>query len=451
MYTNLQFKTNKKIVFILFFTALLLIFSAFPAKFTHAEQPMMSNAKVQTTKNFLNVIILGDSLAVGYENGFTTSSVPYGFSEHIYEQAMFQGYRTTMTNYGIIGLNSKGLLNWLGAASQQKSITADQLQAGLKDPRLAALLNQTEQLQKDVENADVIVLAIGGNDFLGILAALDLTKDVSSMSSDEKTALIDKLQQATDQYIINLSEIITHIHQQNPEAIIVTQNQYLPLPKFVINGDIYYPSDIIKTLAPILIEAQTTLNNKFEEVMTEANKSGVSIGYIDATKVIDDNALGLTGIASGDVHPNTSGYAKLGEAYANLLWGEFKKPGTRKADNPLTVVVNGKEVVSKYPTKVINGRTYLVLRDVTDAVGATLTWDNKTKSATVALNDRTVKFTVGSNSYTINGKSYPLDAPMFNATIGKENKTYLPVAALSSGLDLFVQYRSQLKTVFVNN
>ncbi|MCR8659534.1 stalk domain-containing protein [Paenibacillus endoradicis] len=450
MYTNLQFKNFRGSVVIAAITALLLVFSVFFPISAYAEQPLISNGKIQTKKNNFNVVVLGDSLAAGYQKGFDTTSVPYGFGEIVYEQAMFQGNRATYANYGVLGLRSKGLLNWLNAAEKQQFITANDVQQGLNDPRVDTLIGDTKALYESITGADLIVLAIGGNDFLNILAGLDLTKSVSSMSADEKNALVTQLQTSTDEYKKNLTAILTTIQSLNPDVIIASQNQYLPLPKLTINGQVFY-GDVPKDLAELLIGAQTNLNKEFDTVIEVFKKSGLHIDYIDAASVIDGNAIGLTDIVTLDVHPNATGYQKLGEAYSNLLWGEFKTAAARKAGDPLSVIVNGQDVVSNYPTKVINGRTYLVLRDITTAVGAELSWSNKTQTATVQLNNRTVELKVGSNTYVVNGKSYPLDAPVFLETIGKENKTYVPIAALSSGLDLFVQYWGKQKLVFVNN
>lgn len=450
MYTNLQFKNFKGSVIIAGLTALLLVFSVFSPISAYAEQPMISNGKIQTKKNNFNVVVLGDSLAAGYQKGFDSTSVPYGFGEIVYEQAMFQGNRATYTNYGVLGLRSNGLLNWLNAMEKQQHITANEVQQGLKDPRVDTLIGDTKALHESITGADLIVLSIGGNDFLNILAGLDLTKSVSSMSADEKNALVTQLQASTDNYKKNLTNILTIIQSLNSDVVIASQNQYLPLPKMKFNGVESY-LQVSPDLAELLVGAQTNLNKEFDSIIEAFKKSGLHIDYIDAAAVIDGNALGLTDIATLDVHPNATGYQKLGEAYSNLLWGEYKTAAPRKVGDPLSVIVNGKDVVSTYPTKVINGRTYLVLRDITTAVGAELSWSNKTETATVKLNDRVVELKVGSNSYLVNGKSYPLDAPVFLAKIGKENKTYVPIAALSSGLDLFVQYWGKQKLVFVNN
>lgn len=450
MNTILQFKKWRGSAIVASLTAILLVFSTFLPVFASAEQPMISNGKVQTKKNNFNIVVLGDSLAASHQKGFDATSVPYGFSEIVYEQAMFQGHRATYTNYGILGLRSSGLLNWLTAAEKQQSIAVSAVQQGLNDARVDTLMGDTTALYNSISSADLIVLAIGGNDFLNILAGLDLTKSVSSMSAEEKNSLVTQLQSSTDEYKKNLVAILTIIQKLNSDVVIASQNQYLPLPKLTINGVTSYVQ-VQKDLAELLIDAQTNLNKEFDAVITSFKKSGLNIDNIDAAAIIDNSAIGLTDIASLDVHPNAAGYQKLGVAYSNLLWGEFKTVAERKAGDPLSVVVNGKDVVSKFPTKVINGRTYLVLRDITNAVGVQPIWDNKKQTATVTLNDRTVELKVDSSNYLVNGKSYPLDAPVFLLNVDNENKVYVPVAALSSSLDLFVQYRDKLKTVFINN
>jgi len=450
MNTNLEYGKQKSAFIFVIIAAVLLIFSAFSPFSPVKAQSSDSVEKMQTEKNLFRIVVLGDSLAYGHQKGFTAESKPFGVGEHIYEQALFQGYRANYVNYGINGLTSTGLLNWLEAAQQNKTITAEAVQAGLKDERPVTLISNTVQLKSDLSQADLIVVAIGGNDFLKILSQIDLKKSWSNWTQSERDQLEATLAATTSQYTEQLSSILSVINGLNSDATIVTQNQFLPLPKITLNGVTSY-LEVDPQLAELLDAEKIRLNKKFDEVLIEKNKQGMKINAIDASTAIGSSALYLTSIASLDPHPNATGYKKFARLYSELLWGEFLEVKPREEGIPLSVVVNGKEVISQYPTKLINGRTYLVLRDITDAMGAELSWNNKTQTATITIDNRVVELTIGANTYKVNGQSFKLNAePAFLDKVNGESKTYVPVAALSEGLDFFVTYQAQTKIVFVN-
>lgn len=81
------------------------------------------------------------------------------------------------------------------------------------------------------------------------------------------------------------------------------------------------------------------------------------------------------------------------------------------AEMPLRVVVNGNKVSFPDALPFIdgNGRTQVPVRFVSEALGAKVDWDGNDKKVTVALNSRTVILTVGKRGYEINSKSYQMD------------------------------------------
>jgi len=56
-----------------------------------------------------------------------------------------------------------------------------------------------------------------------------------------------------------------------------------------------------------------------------------------------------------------------------------------------------------------NSRTLVPLRFIGEALGAKIDWDNKTRSVSYTTSDKVVILTVGKTSATINGKNYTLD------------------------------------------
>lgn len=406
-----------------------------------------------------DIVVLGDSLAAGYQKGFNEQSVPYGFAEHVFEQALFQGLRAEYTNYGIIGLKTDGLSNWLKAAVAGETVTESDVQAGVsdKDPRAGKIFaDMTGTLASDLTDAETVLISIGGNDFLSLVLELGTDTDVGALPADEKAELQSRLDALIGNYAAKLDGILDTIGKLQPKAEVVVANQYLPLPTVQLNGTTNYLKVKPETAA-FLKNGQTKLNEQLGALAKKHADKGLPIKIGDAAAAIENNIMTFTTIREGDVHPTDKGYAALGKAYAAQLWDDYNSVQPRAAGVPISVVVNGTEVVSQYAPVIKNDRTYLAVRDITDAMGAKLEWDPKTSTASVTLGDRTVDITVGAKTIRVNGQSVPLQAEPaylqpFAAAGGKpaESKTYLPLAALSEGLGFQVVYRHEKRIAFIN-
>ncbi len=415
------------------------------------------DATGSATNATYDIVVLGDSLAAGYQKGFTEKSVPYGFAEHVFEQALFRGLRAEYVNYGVIGLKTDGLSNWLEAAVAGEGVTEADVQAGLPDPRAASIFAEmTQSLTSDISNAETMLIAIGGNDFLDLVDELGTTTDVGALPAAEKAALQSKLDALIDNYAAKLDGILDGIAKLQPKAEIIIGNQYLPLPTVKLNGNTTYLK-VKQATALFLKDGQTKLNERLSALVKERAAQGLVIQVSDAAKAIENNIMTFTSIKEGDIHPTPLGYTALGKAYAEQLWGDYKTVQPRAAGVPISVVVNGKEVLSQYAPVIKNDRTYLAVRDITDAMGAQLAWDAKTSTASITLGGRTVDITVGAKSIRVDGKTVPLKAEPaylqpFPAANGKppESKTYLPLAALSEGLGFQVEYRHEKRIAFIN-
>jgi hypothetical protein len=81
------------------------------------------------------------------------------------------------------------------------------------------------------------------------------------------------------------------------------------------------------------------------------------------------------------------------------------------AEMPLRVVVNGEKIYfpDAQPFIDANGRTQVPVRFVSEALGAKVDWNGDTKKVTVALNSRNVVLTIGLKKYEINNQSYQMD------------------------------------------
>lgn len=395
-----------------------------------------------------DIVVLGDSLAAGYEHGFTEASVPYGFAEHVYEQALFQGHRAEYANFGLIGLKSEGLSKWVAAAAAGKTATKADIQPGLSDPRADRMFKQTAQLKLDLQEAELILVAIGGNDFLSLIKNLQADGTIA-----DKQALETTLEGLLTGYETQLKATLAEIHKLRPDAEIVVANQYLPIPFAKIKDEVVYY--IPESTAEFFVDGQAKLLEILDGVVGDFQEEQADVKIADVAAAIEKNILIYTNVGKKDeeqdVHPTRDGYAAMGKAFAEAAFGEFKTVRKKPAGVPISVVVKGKELTTSYVPRIKNGRTFVAIADITDAIGAKRTWNAKTNTATITLKERTVELTIGARTVKVNGKTIPLTAdPAYFEQFPGEKKTYVPLAALSEGLGLQVEYREILDTAFIN-
>jgi len=76
-----------------------------------------------------------------------------------------------------------------------------------------------------------------------------------------------------------------------------------------------------------------------------------------------------------------------------------------------TVNLNGQQLSFDVPPTIEDGRTLVPLRAIFEAMGATVTWDQNTRTATAVKDGTTVVLKIGSTTPTINGQVKQLDVP----------------------------------------
>ncbi|QYR20634.1 copper amine oxidase [Paenibacillus sp. sptzw28] len=404
-------------------------------------QPVLPaySTQAEDTSKTLHIVAVGDSLTVGYENGMSAQSVPYGYAERVYEQALYHG-RAEMENYGVLGLKSGGLQNWLDAAERGTSVTADGVQPNLsKYPLAEDTIAKSADLRTALEQAGLVVMTIGGNDFLTLFDELK----GRSMSPGEIKTWIDSMMVT---YKSSLEASVRAIAAINSKTQIVFADQYLPVPK---------PSKLNKAVTEeqyaVLQAAIKQLRDLNESVAAEFRGQGFTVKAVDVSEPFAGKELAYTTILQGDIHPKQAGYEQIGKAFALGIWGEHREPAALSQGVPLRVIVNGKQVSGTNKPVLKNNTTYLPMRDIANALNAGLSWDGKTQTATIRANGKQVSFTIGAKSMKVNGEDVPLDTPAYLEKSGGSSVTYLPLAALSKGLGYQVVYRKPIQTVFINS
>lgn len=115
------------------------------------------------------------------------------------------------------------------------------------------------------------------------------------------------------------------------------------------------------------------------------------------------------------------------------------------AANDITVRINGKDIAFDVTPQIINNRTMVPMRAIFEELGATIDWNNDTRTVTAYTDWSTIKMTIGEYNYYIDGEAYSLDVP---AQI-VNNRTLVPVRAVSEALACEVGWDGQSRIVSI--
>jgi hypothetical protein len=109
------------------------------------------------------------------------------------------------------------------------------------------------------------------------------------------------------------------------------------------------------------------------------------------------------------------------------------------------MTVNGKAVQIDAPAEIMNGRTFLPLRAISEALGAMVDWIAETQGITVTLGENTIGLQIGNTSAVVNGTVMTLDA----APYIKNSRTMVPFRVIAEGLGATVEWDPALRIVTV--
>lgn len=127
---------------------------------------------------------------------------------------------------------------------------------------------------------------------------------------------------------------------------------------------------------------------------------------------------------------------------------QINAPGSPYIETQMPVSIQVDEAWLPTDTAPIieNGRTLIPLRACGEAVGAEINWDQASRTATAEINGLTVKFVIGSNTYTVNGYEYTTDvAPMMSGW-----RTMLPIRAFGDAIGVGVSWDNDLRNVDID-
>lgn len=119
----------------------------------------------------------------------------------------------------------------------------------------------------------------------------------------------------------------------------------------------------------------------------------------------------LYNFIKGNMPPKNPGSLSDAEYKAIAAYILEKNSTATAAPATISVKINGKAQAYDQPPMIVKGRTLVPLRGIFESLGATVKWDGNTQTITATKGSTSVTIKVGAAKATINGKSVALEAP----------------------------------------
>jgi len=115
------------------------------------------------------------------------------------------------------------------------------------------------------------------------------------------------------------------------------------------------------------------------------------------------------------------------------------------AQSSIAITLNGASIPNDVPPTIIDGRTVVPVRAVTEALGANVDWDGATRSVTITRGANIIVMTIDSNSATVDTRATTLDV----APILINDTTMLPIRFIAESFNLDVDWDEADRTVII--
>jgi DNA-entry nuclease len=119
---------------------------------------------------------------------------------------------------------------------------------------------------------------------------------------------------------------------------------------------------------------------------------------------------------------------------------------TANAADTISVTVDGTELSFDVMPQLIDNRTMVPMRAIFEALGAEVSWDQSTATATGTKDGTSVSITVNDNRLIKNGTVIELDVPAQLV----DSRTLVPVRAISEAFDCDVEWNGDTHTVAIS-
>ncbi len=121
-------------------------------------------------------------------------------------------------------------------------------------------------------------------------------------------------------------------------------------------------------------------------------------------------------------------------------------PATTDSTNP-SVILNGTRLQFEVEPRIESGRTLVPLRAIFETMGASVEWDDNTRTVTARRGETTVVLAIGSTSPTVNGEVWQLDVP---AKIVND-RTLAPLRFVGEAFGGTVEWNEQTRVINITS
>lgn len=111
-----------------------------------------------------------------------------------------------------------------------------------------------------------------------------------------------------------------------------------------------------------------------------------------------------------------------------------------------TIMASTNNVVTLDGGKIVNNRTLVPLRSIFEELGASVQWDQKTKTITATKGNTTIWLKIGSKNTEVNGKTVTIDVP---AQI-HNGSTLVPLRFISESMGASIEWNANDQTAVID-
>ncbi|QGG47190.1 copper amine oxidase N-terminal domain-containing protein [Heliorestis convoluta] len=278
---------------------------------------------------------------------------------------------------------------------------------------------------------------------------------------------------------IKVADVRIGVQNQSAPDIVITENQagalmegslVIDLRQFdglrftdatfeVIAGDLEIDvdaSDVDDHRLTIVIEADSTEPSTIKVSNIELTVNRMAPEGFVQVDVSGDALIGYVSINGEDAIERDADSGTFNTRVARVNFANVITPAPGQVRSAATFVigenvytVNGVEKQMDAAPYIKDGRTFLPVRFVADALGVSennIIWNQATQSATIIKGDRIVSVQIGNNVMTVNGTPLTMDvAPEI-----RDGRTFLPLRFIGQALGADMEWVAETQTVIVN-
>ncbi len=120
-------------------------------------------------------------------------------------------------------------------------------------------------------------------------------------------------------------------------------------------------------------------------------------------------------------------------------------PPTDQTVPEIKFTLGDSKIPAEQAPTMINNRVLVPLRHLADSLGATVSWDDSIKKATVNKGDITIEMIIGDTAITVNGTKNQMDS----SPVIINGRTYLPARYVAEALGYSASWDSSSKSVII--